>query len=132
MMGSLLPQLEAWKVPKTHIHTEAFGPASVKARGKAQQTPKEPQQAAEKQLQITFAKTGKQLTWTEQFSNLLEFATDHDVEIASACCAGGCGTCQVAIKSGDVVYDIAPDCDIEDGCCLTCVGRPKGDLVLDA
>ncbi|MCG8450274.1 MAG: 2Fe-2S iron-sulfur cluster binding domain-containing protein, partial [Pirellulales bacterium] len=76
--------------------------------------------------------TGKKLTWDEKFSNLLEFASENGIEIDSACCAGGCGTCQVAILSGDVIYDHPPECDIENGCCLTCVGRPKTDLVLDA
>lgn len=132
MMQSLLPQLEEWGVPKEHIHSEAFGPASVKARGKAKPPPTEETPSAQKKLQITFAKTGKQLTWDEQFANLLEFAADHGVQIDSACCAGGCGTCQIAVKSGDVVYDVAPDCEVEDGCCLTCVGRPNGDLILDA
>jgi Na+-transporting NADH:ubiquinone oxidoreductase subunit NqrF len=131
MMESLLPQLTAWGVPKAHIHTEAFGPASVKARGKTRPE-SEPQHAPTQKLRITFAKTGKELTWSERFSNLLEFAAEHGVEISSACCAGGCGTCQIAVKSGDVAYDVAPDCEIEDGCCLTCVGRPVGDLILDA
>ena len=31
MMKFRLPELTKWGVPKEHIHTEAFGPASVKA-----------------------------------------------------------------------------------------------------
>ena len=131
MMKSLLPQLQEWGVPKHDILTEAFGPASVKARGKTQVSKVE-KPAVTSSLQITFSKAGKKLTWDERFTNLLEFAAENGVEIDSACCAGGCGTCQVAVKSGDVTYDEFPECDVEDGCCLTCVGRPKGDLVLDA
>ena len=133
MMETLLPQLEEWGVPKHDIHTEAFGPASVKARGKKPKVEAEKAPASEdKPVRVTFAKSGTQLTWDARCTNLLEFAEENGVQIDSACCAGGCATCQVAVKSGEVIYDVTPECDIETGCCLTCVGRPKGDLVLDA
>ena len=32
MLESLIPALENWEVPDTHIHFEAFGPASIKRR----------------------------------------------------------------------------------------------------
>lgn len=132
MMEALLPQLKDWGVPKEHIHTEAFGPASVRARGKAEAVSQDQPSVSGKKLQVTFARSGRQVTWNEQFANLLELAARHGVQIASACCAGSCGTCQVAVKSGQVAYDVTPDREIEDGCCLTCVGRPQGDLILDA
>jgi len=130
MMKAFPLALKAWGVPKEDIHIEAFGAASVKARQKA------PTPVVEKATavapQIKFSHSGKKLTWDTKCTSLLEFAAEHGVEIESACCAGGCGTCRVAVISGEVVYDQKPDCDIEEGCCLTCVGRPKGDLVLDA
>ena len=131
MMKTIPQDLKKWGVPKGDIHIEAFGADSVKARQKV------PAPAAEKTTavasqQITFSHSGKKLTWDTKFTSLLEFAAEHDVEIESACCAGGCGTCQVAVISGKVVYDQTPDCNIEEGCCLACVGRPQGDLVLDA
>lgn len=131
MMKFLLPQLQEWGVPKADIFTEAFGPASVKARVKPPPAPERAKKSASPP-QITFANTGKKLTWDDRFSNLLEFAAENGVLIESACCAGGCGTCQVAIRSGEVHYDEEPECEVEAGCCLTCVGRPKNDLVLDA
>jgi ferredoxin len=54
------------------------------------------------------------------------------VKIDSGCCAGSCGSCVVAIKSGDVDYLKKPDATPESGSCLTCVCRPKSHLVLDA
>lgn len=130
MMKTLLPQLQAWGVPKHDIHTEAFGPASIKARAKPPAPPVD--KPAATKIQITFARTAKQLTWDAQSSNLLELAEENGIEINSGCRTGSCGTCKVAVKSGQVVYDAEPECDIEDGCCLTCVGRPHGDVVLDA
>ncbi len=103
----------------------------MKARQKAS-TPVAEKTTAVAPQQITFSHSGKTLTWDTKVTNLLEFAAEHGVEIENGCCAGGCGTCQVAVISGEVLYDQKPDCDIEEGCCLACVGRPKGDLVLDA
>jgi len=146
MMKTLPSDLKSWGVPKGDIHSEAFGASSVKARQKPADLATEKgateKGATEKgatgkatpvaPLQITFSHSGKKLTWDTKFTSLLEFAAEHDIEIESACCAGGCGTCQVAVISGEVVYDQTPDCNIEEGCCLACVGRPHGDLVLDA
>jgi hypothetical protein len=38
----------------------------------------------------------------------------------------------VAISSGAVDYLKKPDAEPEAGTCLTCICRPKSDLVLDA
>ena len=131
MMKTFPRALKEWGVPKEDIHIEAFGADSVKARQKAS-TPVAQKTTVVAPQKITFSHSGKKLTWDTRFTNLLEFAAEHGVEIESACCAGGCGTCRVAVISGDVVYDEKPDCDIEEGCCLTCVGRPNSDLVIDA
>lgn len=131
MMKAFPRALKEWGVPKEDIHIEAFGPDSVKARQEAP-TPVAEKTTAVVSQQIAFSHSGKKFTWDTNFTSLLEFAAENGIEIESACCAGGCGTCRVAVISGDVVYDQKPDCEIEEGFCLTCVGRPKGDLVLDA
>ena len=64
--------------------------------------------------------------------SLLDFALEQGVKIDSGCRAGSCGSCLVAIKSGDVEYVSEPGEKPETGSCLTCICRPKGDLVLDA
>lgn len=137
MMKALIPDLTEWGVPKHQIHTEAFGPASVKARGSAQKSSEEPAESekpksADATYTVHFQRSGKKLTWNGKYQNLLEFALDSGVELDSACCAGSCGTCQVAIKSGEIEYDETPEMETEEGCCLTCVGRPRTDMVLDA
>ena len=37
-----------------------------------------------------------------------------------------------AVKSGEVDYVVPPEALPEDRSCLTCICKPKGDLVLDA
>jgi ferredoxin-NADP reductase len=128
-MKSLTDGLEAWGVPDKDVHFEAFGPATVKKKAA------QPTQAETTHLQkvmITFARSGKTVRWEPISENLLEFAKSQGVKIDSGCCAGGCGSCAVAVKSGEVAYLKKPDMTPDAGSCLTCVCRPKNDLVLDA
>ena len=128
-MKSLTDGLEAWGVPDSVVHFEAFGPATVKKKAA------QPTQAETTHLQkvmVTFARSGKTVRWEPSSENLLEFAKAQGVKIDSGCCAGSCGSCVVAMKSGDVSYLKKPDTTPDSGTCLTCVCRPKNDLVLDA
>ena len=43
-----------------------------------------------------------------------------------------CGSCVVAVKSGQFKHSKEPDNPPEAGSCLTCIARPTDDLVLDA
>lgn len=140
-MKDMYEGLSAWGVPEARIHFEAFGPATIK---KTSDTVKLAQakaaaesgltvgSAAAVKCAVTFAKSGKQAQWDPKAGNLLEFARGLGVRIDSGCCAGSCGSCLVAIKSGAVDYLAKADAELEAGSCLTCICRPKDDLVLDA
>ncbi len=128
-MKSITDGLAAWGVPEKDVHFEAFGPATVKKKTAA---PTASETVFLSKLQVTFARSGKTLRWEPAAGNLLEFAQAQGVRIDSGCCAGSCGSCLVAIKSGSVDYLKPPDAEPEQGTCLTCICRPKGDLVLDA
>ena len=128
-MKSLTDGLEAWGVPESVVHFEAFGPATVKKKAAA---PTAAETTHLQKVMITFARSNKTIRWEPAAENLLEFAKAQGVKIDSGCCAGGCGSCEVAIKSGDVDYLKKPDATPNPGSCLTCVCRPKNDLVLDA
>lgn len=128
-MKSLTDGLEAWGVPETSVHFEAFGPATVKKKTAAP-TPAETTHL--QKVMVTFARSNKTVRWEPALENLLEFAKAQGVKVDSGCCAGGCGSCEVAIKSGEVNYLKKPDATPNPGSCLTCVSRPKNDLVLDA
>jgi ferredoxin len=62
----------------------------------------------------------------------LDFSEARGIKIDAGCRAGNCGTCLVAIKSGEVEYLTSQGASAETGSCLTCICKPKGNLVLDA
>lgn len=128
-MDSLVNGLYEWGVPKKDVYFEAFGPSTVKA------VPKEPAAPGEggadaSAIEVEFSKSGKKLKWDPQAGNLRDFGTDHGIDMGGFCGAGSCTECMVAIKEGEVDY---PDgaADVEEGCCLPCLCRPKGKLVID-
>lgn len=135
MMEALVPALEEWGVPDQHIHYESFGPASI-TRASRKAAPTVPNTEAEGSLQapvsVTFSKSNKTVAWDGSSDTLLDFAEKHGIEIDSGCRAGGCGSCQTRIQSGEVSYIQAPDFDPEPGTCLMCVSRPKQDLTVEA
>ena len=131
-MKSMYEGLTDWGVPDARIHYEAFGPATIKKTAAATQPPAAPGTATQKAVQVTFGKSGKVVSWDPSLLNLLDFALAHEVRIDSGCRAGSCGSCSVAVKSGDVEY-LGGETNVgEAGSCLTCICRPKTDLTLDA
>lgn len=130
MLETLVPALEDWGVADAHIHFEAFGPASIKRKTTSPEPAALPTQADD--IQVTFAKSGKQLVWQASAGNLLDFAEANGISVDSGCRAGGCGSCQTTILSGQVAYHQVPDHDPEPGSCLLCVSSPKTSLSLDA
>jgi hypothetical protein len=127
MMASMVAGLEDWGVPDARIHFEAFGPVSVQRR-----KPGGVAVVAASDISITFAKSGKQLRWDNDASNLLEFAEREGIKVDSSCRGGACGTCQTTIVDGEVAYLQVPDHDPEPGTCLMCVCVPKTSVTLEA
>jgi len=129
MMTSVYEGLESWGVPDEHIHFEAFGPATVKRVSEAH----EPAAAVPVgEISITFARTEKSLIWDPAAGSLLEFAEANDIDMESGCRAGSCGTCETAVRSGEIDYLKQPNAHVGKGSCLTCIAVPKGDLTIDA
>ncbi len=127
-MSDLVEGLQAWGVPEKDIYFEAFGPASVKkvAKSPAGGTKEEPA------FKVTFKRSEIEAPWKEEMSTLLDLAREHEIYIDAGCCAGNCGSCLVAIQSGEVEYLDQPGYDVEEGSCLACICKPKGELVIDA
>ena len=124
--------LELWGVPSKNVFYEAFGPATVKKKASFDTARIEKPAADSAGFEVTFGKAGKKCRWSQQQGSLLDFALEQGVRIDSSCRAGSCGSCLVAIKSGDVEYISEPGEKPESGSCLTCICRPKGAMVLDA
>lgn len=133
LMETLVPALDDWGVPNSHIHFEAFGPASIKRRkGDATDHLIPASDLESSGIVVNFARSGKQIAWQPGAGNLLEFAEANGISVDSGCRAGGCGACQTTIQAGEVAYSQAPDFDPEPGNCLLCVCAPKTSLTLEA
>lgn len=128
MMETLVPGLRTWGVPESHIHFEAFGLATVK---KVKQKPRFAA-SAEQPCQVDFSLTKTSLTWDGSCESLLEFAESQGVSLDSGCRAGNCGQCLVSVRSGSVEHLKEPGLPLEKHECLTCIGVPSGDVVLEA
>ena len=127
-MESITTDLTTWGVPDAWVHFEAFGPASVKKKTPAKV---EGTTSTAATFEITFSKSGKKVKWDGSHDSVLALAEENGVKIDAGCRAGGCGSCLIAIKSGEVEYAGAPP-DVEAGSCLSCICKPKGALVIDA
>ena len=101
------------------------GPATTARRTQEAQTGK-----------VQFADSGVTLTLGPD-ETILEAGLRNGVDLLYSCTLGGCGACMLQIREGVVTYD-DPDAiclteeEIEDGCCLACVGKPRGLVVLEA
>ena len=128
MMREVTEGLKEWGVPETNIHYETFGPSSVKKIAAVVA----PGAAVPTGFAIQFKKSGKTLHWCGDHTSILDLAEANGISIPSGCRAGSCGTCQVAVFSGEIDYIDKSDFETDHGTRLTCIGAPKSDLVLDA
>ncbi len=124
MMESLVPALWDWGVPESHVHFEAFGPASVRSASHAREKIQ--------QCEVRFDRSGRTAMWDGSLTSLLEFGEAAGVTMPSGCRAGSCGECLTAIRSGTVATVKQPGIPVLTGHCLTCISVPAGELVLDA
>jgi hypothetical protein len=128
-MKSITDGLREWGVPDKHVFFEAFGPATVR---KVAAPITSPPTVSAAPLTVGFSRSGKSFEWKLEQSTLLELAEANGVTIEAGCRAGNCGTCLVAIKSGDVEYLAGHGALAEERSCLMCICKPKSNLVLDA
>jgi hypothetical protein len=128
LMKSVTDGLKEWGVPEKNVFFEAFGPATVKKA--AAPVPISPTAAP---LKVSFSKSGKVVQWDAPAGSLLDLAEANGIKIEAGCRAGNCGTCTVAIKAGSVEFLAEHHgAQMEEGSCLSCICRPKCDLVVDA
>jgi ferredoxin-NADP reductase len=126
MMESLVPALWAWGVPDSHVHFEAFGPASVKRVSQGQAA------TETAPCQVRFNRTGREAIWDGSLASLLEVGEAAGVPLASGCRAGSCGECLITIRAGRVIALKRPGITVPTGHCLACISVPDGDLILEA
>ncbi|TWT61342.1 2Fe-2S iron-sulfur cluster-binding protein [Rubinisphaera italica] len=133
MMDSIVTGLRDWGVAEDHIHREAFGRATLsKVANKDETQLKHDKLDSKKTLSIQFNRSNRNLTWDGSHNCLLDLALEAGINIDSGCRAGSCGSCEIAVKSGEVGCRVEPGINIDKGSCLACISYPKSELILDA
>lgn len=126
MMDALSEGLAELGVPRSKIHLEAFGAATVKPL-----TRRFSRRVASG-VDVTFARAGKTVAWDPAAGSLLDFAMANDVFFPFACAAGHCGTCTAKLVAGTVEYpSLEPQFPIRAGMCLPCIAVPTASVTLD-
>lgn len=132
MMEALIPDLLSWGVPKSHIHFEAFGPASLPAELLTDETDSDTaSESNPHRVSVTFARSARTVSY-DGARSLLDLAERNGIRVEAVCRAGCCGACQTRIREGDAEHTRAPDVRPAPGHVLLCLGWPRTDLVLDA
>lgn len=124
MMESCYHDLLAWGVPEKKLHSEAFGPSSLKKAS----LPDDVATSAK----ILFKKSKKTLSWEGGQASLLELAESQGLKLRFGYRGGACGTCKVGLLKGSVAYSTPPGAHVDAKHCLVCISLPKGDLEIDA
>ena len=81
--------------------------------------------------EITFARSGLTVRWSQQHRSLLELADACDVPTRWSCRTGVCHTCVTSVLSGDVAYQPSPLEMPDPGEALLCCAQPVNDVVVD-
>lgn len=122
----------------SRYHEESFGATPVDVKVDVLEQVEQAEIAAdevqpEDLIQVEFLSSGKSV-------RILPTETVHaaaaklGLHIPKACGMGICGTCRVALKSGEVDMEHnggITDEDIEEGFILSCCSRPRGSVVVD-
>ncbi|MBA5777153.1 pyridoxamine 5'-phosphate oxidase family protein [Stappia sp. F7233] len=123
MMQSLYDGLRDINIADNRIHTEAFGPASLKRRPDRHEAVAA--EASGESATVLFEKSGKEIRWTQASGTLLEAAEAAGLSPLYSCRSGSCGTCAARLKEGNVHYIDEPSFTPEAGTVLTCCARPE-------
>jgi len=126
--------LAALGVSGERVHEEIFGTTNPITPGIAESSsvrPHPPERPAGSGPQVSFARSGLNVSWNPKFSSLLEFAEACDVPVRWSCRTGVCHMCESGLISGNVSYDPEPLETPAEGNLLICCSRPRGDVAID-
>jgi ferredoxin-NADP reductase/MOSC domain-containing protein YiiM/ferredoxin len=116
------------------VHSELFGTLPAINPGitdVVRATPHPPATRPGTGPQVTFARSGLTVPWSDEYPNVLEFAEACDVPTRWSCRTGVCQTCVTPVLAGTVGYEPEPLEPPPPGTVLVCCARPGTDLVLD-
>ena len=113
-------------ISNTHIHAEAFGPASLE-RDEETDSNMLMQLPAAKEAIITFTESQLEQAWSQNDGSLLEFAEVHGLNPSYGCRSGQCGACKAKLLSGKVTYKQAISTPLNEGEILLCSAIPAAE-----
>ncbi|MFC4949984.1 MOSC domain-containing protein [Pseudonocardia sp. GCM10023141] len=116
------------------IHMELFGALAAinpGITGETRTAPHPPAGPAGTGPQVTFARSGLTVGWSDTYPAVLELAEACDVPTRWSCRTGVCHTCQTAVLAGAVEHRPEPLEPPDPGTALLCCAQPGSDLVLD-
>lgn len=133
-MQSQYDALRSLGLRDARIHAEAFGPAALSRRpddGAASPPPEPP--AATQPVPVTFARSGKVVSWTPDSGSLLEVAEAAGVDAPFGCRSGTCGTCAARLTRGQAHHQPGTTATRGAGEALLCSAVPAegGPLEID-
>jgi ferredoxin-NADP reductase/phenylpropionate dioxygenase-like ring-hydroxylating dioxygenase large terminal subunit len=121
-MNTLYHGLTGLGVRPERIHYESFGPGTVLKPD----LPRKPsEEKSTETVQVKFARSGIDTTWSREDGTLLELAEEVGLAPAFGCRSGICGTCKTPILRGAVDYLDEPLADRRQGEILLCCSVPR-------
>jgi ferredoxin-NADP reductase/MOSC domain-containing protein YiiM len=133
-MGETSAALAELGLSAGRIHVELFGPGPGQTPGIEPAPLRPPHMPAGTPgigPTIEFARSNLAVTWSPEYSSVLELAEACDVPVRWSCRTGVCHSCETAVVSGTVEYNPDPVEAPADGSTLICCAQPSEHLVLD-
>jgi ferredoxin-NADP reductase/MOSC domain-containing protein YiiM len=133
-MNDMRDMLGELGIAPERVYTELFGARTAINPGITDVRPAAPHQPAGPPgtgPQITFARSGLTVRWSDRHRSLLDLAEACDVSTRWSCRTGVCHTCETPLLSGTVDYRPAPLEMPGHGLALICCAQPHDDVVLD-
>jgi ferredoxin len=133
-MSNIRDALVALGVDANQVHSELFGAQAAINPGIVGETRKHPHPPSGPPgtgAEVTFARAGLAVPWSDDYGSVLELAEACDVPTRWSCRTGVCHTCVTPVVSGEATYVIQPLELPAPGELLLCCSVPATDLVID-
>ncbi|WP_409523896.1 FAD-binding oxidoreductase [Nitrincola sp. MINF-07-Sa-05] len=137
-MNAIKNLLKATGFDMSRYHEESFGATPIDIKEEVLELAEQAEQEAEDvnvadMVQVEFTASGKSVRIMPT-ETVHAAAAKLGLHIPKACGMGICGTCRVALTSGEVEMEHnggITDEDVADGYILSCCSRPKGNVVVE-
>ena len=126
--------LKTWGADPSRVRSEVFGAEDSLTPGikpSVQRPVHLPSGTPGSGPQVSFTRSGLNVSWDKRFLSLLELAEACDVPVKWSCRTGVCHTCESALIGGTVTYQPEPLELPAEGNMLTCCSQPSSDLEID-